>query len=416
MVKTEKLKCGVTLVTEHMPAFNSTAFGVWVKTGAVNETREIAGISHFIEHMMFKGTKNKTAKEIAESVDEIGGQINAFTGKEATCYYIRTLAENLEKSMDIILDMITKSLFDREEMEREKNVIYEEMKMIKDAPDEDALDTIGEIIFKDSPLGNSVIGTRSSLKKITRQKLLRYLKEQYTRDSIVVSVAGKFDEKIVREKIDEYLSDLNPAKSGVKYSSEKGESIFKVKTKDIEQSHICLATRSLDSKDKRYYALSVLNNIIGGSMSSRLFQNVREQKGLAYSVYSGNNSYSESGFFNIYAGVSHDKIPEAISAIKEELIRLADIGVTKEELNKAKIQLKAGYIYGLENVNARMFLNGKSLLTKGKVDIQENVLKDIDSVKLDDIEDVKKIICDIDSYSGVLVTSRRRDLRSLMRR
>ena len=152
MVKTEKLKCGVTLVTEHMPAFNSTAFGVWVKTGAVNETREIAGISHFIEHMMFKGTKNKTAKEIAESVDEIGGQINAFTGKEATCYYIRTLAENLEKSMDIILDMITKSLFDREEMEREKNVIYEEMKMIKDAPDEDALDTIREIIFKNSQL------------------------------------------------------------------------------------------------------------------------------------------------------------------------------------------------------------------------------------------------------------------------
>lgn len=415
MIKVEKLKCGVTLVSEQLPAFNSAAFGVWVKTGAVNESKEIAGISHFIEHMMFKGTTTKSAKEIAESVDRIGGQFNAFTGKEATCYYIRTLSESLDTSMEIVLDMLKNSLFDSREMSREKNVIYEEMKMVKDSPDDDAMDTIGEIIFKDSPLGNSVIGTKSTLQRINRDKLVGYLKEQYTKDSIVVSVAGSFDLDRVKERVEEALGGFKESKEAVKYPENPAGEIFKVKTKDIEQSHLCLATRTIDINDDRHYSLSVLNNIIGGSMSSRLFQNVREQKGLAYAVYSGNSSYSRDGFFNIYAGVSHDKISDAIGAIKEELANIYENGVTEDELKKAKTQLKSSYIYGLENVNARMFLNGKSVLIKGRIDSQEDVLHSIDAVKPEDIEDVKSLICDIDSYSGVLVTNKRKDLRKMVR-
>lgn len=415
MIKTEKLKCGITLVSEQMPAFNSAAFGIWVKTGAVNEPSEISGISHFIEHMMFKGTKNRTAKEIAESVDSIGGQFNAFTGKEATCYYIKTLSDKIDISMEIILDMLTESIFDRDEMEREKNVIYEEMKMIKDAPDEDAMDTIGEIIFGSSPLSNSVIGNRSSVKRISRQKLIKYLCEQYTTDSIVVSVAGKFDEELVKEKVEKYLSKLQNVKVQPNYEKGDFKSVFKVKNKDIEQSHICLATPTFSINDDRYYAMSLLNNIIGGSMSSRLFQHVRERKGLAYSVYSGNSFYSKDGFFNIYAGVSHEKVGYAIQAIKEEIVNIRDSGVTEGELDKAKIQLKSGYIYGLENVNARMFLNGKSFLLKGITDSQEDVLEAIDSVKMNDIEEVKQLICDMEGYCGVLVTKGRKDFRKMVK-
>ncbi|MEG0392776.1 MAG: pitrilysin family protein, partial [Anaerovoracaceae bacterium] len=269
MIETKKLDCGITLVTEKMPNMKSVAIGIWVKTGAANEAPEIAGISHFIEHMLFKGTTTRTAKALAEDVDKIGGQINAFTGKEATCYYIKTLESNLETSMDILFDMFRESLFDKKEMAREKKVIAEEMKMIKDTPDEDAHDTICELVFKDNPLGKSIIGTTTTLKRISREVLMDYIDQQYTKDSIVVSVAGNFQSELVEEIIAGRLDGLKEKKNPVEYPEETYVPSFKVKVKDIEQTHLCLATRSVSLADPRYYAFALLNNIMGGSMSSR---------------------------------------------------------------------------------------------------------------------------------------------------
>ena len=415
MIKIRKLDCGVTVCMDYLKDFDSAAIGIWVRTGAVNENKNNAGISHCIEHMMFKGTEKRSALAIAEDVDKIGGQINAFTGKEATCYYIKTLSDNMDQSLEILLDMFTGSVFDKTELEREKMVIYEEMKMIQDAPDEYAMDLIGEEIFKGLPLGNSIIGTPSTVKKIKPATIREYIREQYTKDSIVVSIAGKFDEEAVCSRLESELAYLKEKKPKVRYPQNKYEPSFRVKVKDIEQSHICLAARTIKLDDDRYHALAVLNNIMGGSMSSRLFQSVREQKGLAYTVFSANSSASRMGFFNIYAGVSHDKIKEAIDAIKEELLILKKTKVSEAELAKAKEQLKAGYIFSQESVNSRMFAMGKNVLLRGRASDQAEVIKKIDAVTIEDVDRVKRLICNIDKYSAVLVTNKKRDLRRMVR-
>ena len=415
MVKVKKLKCGITMAMEQLPEYDSAALGIWVRAGAVNEDKSISGISHLIEHMMFKGTESRSALKIAEDVDRIGGQINAFTGKETTCYYIKALTDNIEDAADILFDQFTNSLFDNKEMNREKQVIREEMKMVSDMPDEDALDTICEVVMKDMPQANSILGTYSSLKNINHDTVMDYIKNQYTKDSIVVSIAGRFNERKICNMVEKRLGHLKAKKAKTKYPMVKHQPSFKVKVKDIEQSHLCLATRSISMDDDRYFAFVLLNNIMGGSMSSRLFQSVRERKGLAYAVFSGNNSFVKSGFFNIYAGIGHDKVAEAIDAIKEELLYLKKNKMEEEELAKAKEQLKSGYIFGQESVNSRMFAAGKNVLLLGKAREPHEVLKRIDSITVEDIEKVKKIICDIDKYSAVLITDKRRDLKKMIR-
>lgn len=411
MIKTKKLKCGITVAMEKISHVESVSTGIWVRAGAANETGENAGISHFIEHMMFKGTDSRSARQIAEDVDNIGGQINAFTGKEATCYYIKTIASNLDTSLEILMDMFTSSLFDPKEIGRERKVIKEELKMIKDTPDEDAHDTICEMVFKGNPLGNSIIGTAGSLDRINHDKIKEYIKNQYTKDSIVVSVAGNFSEAKVCSIIEGRLAGLKARKPKLKYPRDVYAPSFKVKTKDIEQSHICLGTRTIPLDDDRYCAFSLLSNIMGGSMSSRFFQNIREQKGLAYSVFSMNSSFSKYGYYNIYAGVAHDRIKETIDAIKEELEILKKNGITREELNKAKEQLKSSYIFGQENINGRMFSMGKSMTLLGKIRTPEEIIEEINSVTLEDVDKAKQYICDIETYSGVLITDKKVPLK-----
>lgn len=414
MITLKKLDQGITLVTEKMENMKSASIGIWIKAGAVNEAPEIAGISHFIEHMMFKGTKNRTAKEIAEDVDKIGAQINAFTGKEATCYYIKTLGSNIGRSFEILFDMFNDSIFDRDEMEREKLVIYEEMKMIQDSPDEDAHDIICELVFQKDPIGHSIIGNTESLGSIDRDVLLKYIDEQYTKDSIVISVTGNFDQGEVEEIIGEKLGAINAEKAGVPEDGTVTGPLYKVKVKDIEQTHLCLGTRSIKLGAPNYYAFSLLNNIMGGAMSSRFFQNIREQKGLAYSVYSMNSSFTKEGYYNIYAGISHDKVEAAVEAIKEELSLLKKEGVTREELSKGKEQLKSSYIFGQENVNGRMFSIGKNTLLMGRVETMDQVLEKIDKVTMEDIEGVSEIISNIEEYSGVAITNKDIPLQEMM--
>lgn len=414
MIQTKTLNCGTTVVMEKIPHLQSAALGVWVRTGAVDERPETAGMSHYIEHMMFKGTEKRTAKELAEDVDKFGGQINAFTGKEATCYYIKTLSENVEKAAEVLLDMLLNSKFDEVEMEKEKSVIYEEIKMTMDSPDDEVHEMISELVFKGNPLQNSILGTPDSLKQIDRNSMKNYIREEYTRDSIVVAIAGNFDEEMICSMFDGQLSRLSPSKTEKKEMAIAGQPDFKVKAKDIEQTHICLATKGIPLEDERFYALNLLNNIMGSSMSSRFFQNIREEKGLAYAVYSMTTSYKRGGYYNIYAGVAHEKAAAAIQAIKDELKKLKQDGITTDELSMAKEQMKSGYIFGLENVNGRMFSIGKNMVISRKIHTPDEVLERFNKVTLFDIADVAELICDIGTYCGAAVTNETFDLQSIV--
>lgn len=415
MITTKRLSSGVRIVLEPIPYVQSVAIGVWVRAGAVDETEKYAGISHFIEHMMFKGTEKRSARQIAEDIDRIGGQINAFTGKEATCYYVKAVSSSYKKAADVVVDMLTASCLDRQEMNKERQVICEEIKMTQDAPDDLAHDTITSLVFKGDPLGKSIIGTPTSLKRITRGVMKSYLMEEYTRDSLVVSVAGNFDEDDVCGYFDDKFYELKANKEAKPIEQKPYVPGFRTITKDIEQSHLCLATKAVAIDDERYYAFMILNNIMGGSMSSRFFQNIREEKGLAYSVYSMAGAFSRDGYYNIYAGVSHDKLGAAVQGIQEELTQLADRGVTEEELESSREQLKAAYVFGQENVAGRMFKNGKNTILCGKVFPQEEVIARFDQVTMEDIEKVKPLICDFSSYSAAAVTKNRIDLRRMMR-
>lgn len=413
LIKTSKLNCGITLVTEYIPYVESAAVGIWVGTGSSEEIAKHSGVSHFTEHMMFKGTDKRSAKEIASDIDKLGGQINAFTGKEATCYYVKTTENNLLKAADVLVDMITSSRFDKKEMDRERLVICEEIKMSSDTPDDLAIDEGLHLVLESSSLGNSILGTPSSLKRITSNVMHNYVRDKYTLDRMVVSVAGKFDEAKVRDFFENAFVSMQKKQA----YTEKRQGEYKAKyrsiKKDIEQSHICLATKSIPLDD-RSFALSILVNSFGGSMSSRLFQNVREQKGLAYSVYATNSSLSSDGVFAIYAGVGQKNINRAISAIKEELDKLKDSGLTNEELESSREQLKASYIFSQESSLGRMFKNGKDQLLLGRTYEQDEIISSFDKVSHDDISEVKKLISDFSNYSLALVSNKRVDVRRLM--
>ena len=415
MVTIKKLNCGTTVIMEKSERVQSAALGIWVRAGASDEWDEVSGVSHFIEHMMFKGTKNRTAKQIAEDVDKIGGVFNAFTGKEATCYYIKTLSSNICRGAEILLDMLTGSKFDQEEMDRERQVICEEIKMVKDTPDDDVYDTISELVAGGNPLGRSILGTPESLAGIDRSRLVDYRDQMYARDSIVVAVAGNFDEEAIEAIFEDRLTSLRDKKPKKEIQLKPYQQSFNVKVRDIEQTHICLATPGIALDDPRYYAFVLLNSIFGGSMSSRLFQNIREQKGLAYSVCSMNLFSSYWGFFRIYAGVSQEKAEEALDAIHYELDTLRESGVTEEDLAMAKEQMKSSYIFGLESVNSRMFSIGKNKLLLDRVYAEEEVLSSFDRVTREDIREVAEMIGDYSSYCGAAVTGRDFDLERIVK-
>ncbi len=404
MIKIKTVANGVRIALEELPYVQSASIGIWVKAGAVNENKDNAGISHFIEHMMFKGTEKRTAKKIAEDVDNIGGNINAFTGKEATCYYIKTITDNIEKGAEILFDMFTKTIFDEKEIRKERNVIFEEMKMIEDAPDDIGADLICEKVMKGNLLANRIIGSRASLKKIQSETMKQYVRNEYTKDSIVIAVAGNFDEDKICSMVEQYFSDFEEKKPNKEYKLSNYKPSKLTKNRKIEQSHLFLATPSISLDDDRYYSMAILSNILGGSMSSRLFQSIREEMGLAYSVYSGNQSYVHTGYFQIYAGVGHDNLEKTENEIKTQLMLLKEKGVTAEELSKAKEQLKSSVTFGQESVDRRMYAIGKNVLLLNKVEEGKEIIDSLNKVSMEDMFQVINLISDFKSYSKVLIT------------
>src|SRR5690625_5032592 len=307
MIETYRCKNGLRIVLESVPTVRSVTIGIWVRTGSRQETEQNNGISHFLEHMIFKGTKNRTARQIAEAFDSIGGQVNAFTSKEYTCFYARVLDTYKERALEVLTDMLFNSTFLEEEIEREKKVVMEEIKMYEDTPDDHVHDLLARASFGNHPLRRPIIGSDKQIESFTKQTLTDYMETFYTPSNIVVSIAGNV-ESAFTHKIEAYFSTLNRA--GEKSQREKP--IFQAdkitKNKETEQAHLCLGYEGLAIDDSRLPAMLMINSVLGGGMSSRLLQEVREEQGLAYSVFSYHATHLDSGWWTIYAGTSKQQL------------------------------------------------------------------------------------------------------------
>ena len=411
MINKKILECGITLVTEKIPEMQAASIGIYVGAGSAYENPEISGISHFIEHMFFKGTKNRSYKQIAEEMDNLGAQYNACTSKEYTCFYAKSITSTFPKVCDILFDMLTNSLFDENEMNKERKVILEEMRMIEDMPEDYIIDLVTENIMHGSDVANSIIGTRKSLKNIGHNEIVNYIKKQYVKDQIVVAVVGSFNEKNLIKQINDNFSKFAKKKAARKDLNVIGTPRYTSKARDISQSHIALGLPSISMGDTKYYAQAVVNDVLGGSMSSRLFQNIREERGLAYTVYSAPITYQNNGLFLIYAAVSLGKESDAICGIAEELKSL-EIG--KEELENVKQRLKANYIFSLERLDSRMMRLGKQTLLLNKVYSDTETMKEIDSVSIDDVKLFCEKFSDITKYSAAVISKNKVDVKKLI--
>ena len=414
MINARKLSNGISIVMEEMQHVNSVSCGIWVKTGSCDEESRIGGISHFVEHMMFKGTPDRDAYRISCDIDKLGASTNAFTGKEATCFYVKAMSENYLKACDVICDMLEHALFDSDEMNRERHVIEEEIKMSKDDPEDFGHDALGDGLFRGTPLGKSVIGTATNIGRVSHNIMADYVEKQYTRDSIVVSVAGRFDPDEVCSYFEKRFMNRGAAKPERAVSRPKYEPFTRSFTRDINQAHLFLGTKSVTMNDDWTYAYQIMNNIMGGSMSSRLFQNIREKKGLAYTVFSDNIAYRDGGYYEIYAGVSMDNVRKAVNGIKEELDVFAATTVTDEELESSRAQMKAAYVYSQESTSARMIVNGKNYLLIGRFFVPDEVIDGFNSVTAADIDEIKSTICDFSRYSAVVVSGKHTAIKDIM--
>ena len=387
MYKTYTLKNGLRVVTEKIEHLNSVSVGIMVQNGSRNESEELNGISHFIEHMFFKGTDKRTAKSIVEDIENVGGQINAFTSKEATCYYIKALNTHLDLSLDVLSDMILNSKFDPEEIEKEKGVVIEEINMGEDSP-EDVLDDVhSRAAFGDNPLSYPILGTIEKVKSFTNEKIIKFINEKYTPHNSVISVCGKFDDKQLEDLIEKYFGSW---KNNEYSKPDYGNPIIQIGSayakKEIEQLHISLGLEGIPYGDDNNYELVVLNNIFGAGASSILFQKVREDLGLCYSITSYLQPFQGIGTLNIYAGLNKNYAKKALEVIDRELNEFSKKGITDEQLEINKEKIKANYILGLESTSSRMFANAKSYLFRNKVKTQEEVIEKIDKIDKNNIQ------------------------------
>jgi len=364
--------------------------------------------------MLFKGTEKRTARKIAEDMERIGATFNAMTGKEATCFYVKTLTPNIYKGAEILIDMITGSLFDPVELAKEREVIIDEIKMSLDIPDDVIFDDISELIYGKYPLGKNIAGSPESLSGIDAERMVEYFRNRYAREGIVIAVAGNFDEKKIIKMFEDKFRVLNeklPPRGRRIWRYKKSN---RVRVREIEQSYLCLAAPGISYNSDLYYAFSLMNSIFGGSMSSRLFQNIREKNGLAYAVSSMNCCSSNNGFFNIYANVQHENVPKTIQAVRRELEKLANKGVTKKELDIAKEQTKSTYIFSLENPTALMMSLGRNALLLDRLFSVDESLEKYNAVTREDILKAAEMIGSLDDYCVAAITRDDLDLEELI--
>lgn len=410
MFKRIVLENGLRIVCEKIPYVRSVSVGIWVGTGSRNENNNNNGISHFIEHMMFKGTETRNAKDIAESIDNIGGQLNAFTGKECTCFYTKTLDSHLEIAMDVLSDMFYNSKFADKDINTERKVILEEIGMYEDSPEELVHDILSETVWHGHPLGYPILGTNECLNAIDRNTIVSYISDFYTPQNSVISIAGNFDDETLMRLINKNFGSWNHKnRSTTEYGQTGFQTGMKIKEKDTEQVHICIGFEGIEHGKDSLYTLLAINNIFGGGMSSRLFQKVREEKGLVYSIYSYPSSYKNAGLFTIYAGMNPEHIDKVISIISDEVKLLVKEGITSDELQKSKEQLKGSYILGLESTSSRMNSIGKSELLLGYINTPEEVLGKIDSINMESVIEITENIFNLNKISFSAVGNIKQD-------
>jgi predicted Zn-dependent peptidase len=377
---------GLRIVTERIDSVKSISVGIWVKTGSRNEKKELAGVTHFLEHMLFKGTEKRTAFEIAQSMESVGGYLNAFTSSEYTCYYARCVDEQLGRALDVLSDMVLNPSFPEEEVEKEKKVVIEEMKMYRDSPDDYLFEAFTTKMFQDHALGRPVLGFEDTVSAFTRQDLYDYMSDRYRPDNLLVAVAGNVDHDEVVQLVSSYFEDKPPLKTtheaqplGV-FNPEK-----LALTKPIEQTHYILGRRGMHFDHENKYQLLLANTVLGGGMSSRLHQNVREKYGYCYSIQSFNQSYSDSGIWGVYVGTDKDYVDHVHELVVTELDKIRTELIPDQEFSEAKSQLKGKLLLSQENTSNRMMRLAKSELYFERFVTLDELEEHIDKVTAEEV-------------------------------
>lgn len=404
MIIQETLPNGIRIVAQKMEQVRSCAIGVWVGTGSVNELGGEGGISHFIEHMLFKGTERRSAQQIAVEMDGIGGNINAFTGKECTCFYCKVLDEHIPLAVDVLSDLVLHSRLDPEEIKKEQGVVCEEILMVEDSPEDLVHETASAVYYQEDALAKPILGTEESVRSFTRETLQAYMARQYAPERIVIAAAGNFEKEALLQEIREKFSGMQAAAAPAAPTSRApGGKRFLGVEKDIEQVHICMTLPGVALDTQEQYPLLVLSNVLGGSMSSRLFQKIREQRGLAYSIYSYPSCYRSDGCFSLYAGTGEQQAGEVLQLMLEELALVRAEGITEQEFLRSRDQLKGGYVMGQEGTSSRMNALGKTQLLLNRLYSEEHTIRRIESVSMEAINRILPRVLDVENGITVCV-------------
>jgi predicted Zn-dependent peptidase len=385
-IRRETFANGLRLVTEAMPHVRSVSIGVWLTRGSRHEPAAHAGIAHFVEHMLFKGTSTRSAEDIAQQVDSIGGQLDAFTSKEYAGYYVKVLDEHLPIAVDVLADLVSDPVFAPEDIEREQKVVLEEIKMVEDTPDDLVHELFAEAYWNGHPLGRPILGTPASVSALDQPTLQRYFRDTYVASNFVVVAVGNIDHDQVKALIEAKFAATRADGSIVSDRLPAVAPSVQIRNKDLEQSHVCLGTIGLPQNHPDRYAAYALNTVLGGSMSSRLFQNVREKRGLAYSVFSSLSAYQDVGALSIYAGCGNDAVAELVDVVIAEIRRMKHEPVPADELRRAKDHLKGSLMLNLESTSSRMSHHARQEIYRDRAASLDEMLNAIEAVTIDDVQ------------------------------
>jgi len=386
-----------------MTQVRSISIGVWLTRGSRHEAADRGGIAHFVEHMLFKGTATRSAEDIAQAIDSIGGQLDAFTAKEYASYFIKVLDEHLPLAIDLLADIVRNPAFDRGDIEREKKVVVEEIKMVEDTPDDLVHELFTQGFWENHPLGRPILGTRDTVESLNAELLRRYFGQAYTARNLIVSAVGNLEHERVRDLVAEKFGSM--PSSGDRAGEQAPQVVPKIviRNKELEQSHLCVGVSSYPQSHDDRYASYVLNTLLGGSMSSRLFQNVREKRGLAYAVFSGLSAYRDAGSFTVYAGCANEAVSEVLDLIVEELRGVKQKPAADAELRRAKDHLKGSLMLGLENTASRMSHLARQEIYFDRQFGLDEALAGIEGVTLDDVQRVARDLFQNASFSATVL-------------
>jgi predicted Zn-dependent peptidase len=401
MVTIETLPNGLRLATESMPHVRSVSVGVWLTRGSRHESDVESGVAHFVEHMLFKGTTTRSAQVIAQTIDSIGGQLDAFTSKEYAGYYIKVLDDHLPIAIDLLSDLVMRPAFAPEDIEREQDVILEEIKMVEDAPDDLVHEVFAQQFWSRHPLGRPILGTPETVESLDAARLRSYFSRTYLASNLIVAAAGHVEHAALKGLIEAAFGDLPVGGLSFEDTPPSVTPGVVVRQKDIEQCHVCLGTSSYAQTHGDRHALYLLNTILGGSMSSRLFQHIREDRGLAYSVFSNLTSYSDAGAITVYAGCATEKVGEVVDLTLAELRALRQDLVPSDELQRAKDHLKGSLMLSLENTSSRMSQLARHQIYFGRHFSLDELLRSIDDVTR---EDIRRVAAELFQESTVMAT------------